>query len=226
MRFAIRLGLGICAITACTFAGAPSSLLAGASPMQGDAAAAVRIEIGRSPVKGSRSARVAVLEYVDFQCPFCATFVRDTLPEVESRYVKTGRVLLVFKHRPLPDIHPDAVAAATGAECAGEQGSFWPMHDLLFADQRNLSRPALVQRATRLALDPELFGRCLEDGSRRVRDDMAAADALKITGTPTFLLGTIEGGTVQVRERMAGVQPPAVFEERLERLLAQVAAGR
>lgn len=181
----------------------------------------VTVDVGRSPVKGSRSAAVAIIEYADFQCPYCAAFFRETWPALDSLYVKTGRVLFVFKHRPLPNLHPDAVMAATAAECAGEQGSFWPMHDLLFQTPQDLSRASLLQRAARLALDTQSFNACLELDSRRVRDDMAAATALRVTGTPTFLIGTLNGGRVQVRERLEGARPVLAFQAVMDRLLAE-----
>jgi protein-disulfide isomerase len=181
------------------------------------------VAIGGSATKGSRSARVAIVEYADFECSYCGAFARETLPRLDAQYVKTGKVLLVFKHRPITSIHPNALRAGTGAECAREQGSFWPMHDLLFSDQSHLSEAALLTRAARLALDIESFRRCLtEHGVRRVNDDAAAATALQITGTPTFLIGTIQsGGTILVRERLEGARSLSAFQPVLDRLLAE-----
>lgn len=189
------------------------------------AATGTTVNIAGAPAKGARSARVAVVEYADFECPYCGAFFRETLPTLDREYVRTGKVLLVFKHRPLPTLHPNAVTAASGAECAGEQGSFWPMHDLLFADQKNLSMPGLLTRVTRLALDSSSFTSCMEldRGKARVNADMAAASALQITGTPTFLIGTVDRRTnvVQVRERLEGAKPMAVLQPVLDRLLAE-----
>ena len=170
-------------------------------------------------------ARIAIVEYADFQCPHCASFFRDTLPALDARYLKTGRVLLVFKHKPISTLHPEAVMAATAAECAGEQGQFWLMHDALFSNQPNLSRPSLLQRAARLALDESSFEACLDRESRRVRDDVAEGTALKITGTPTFLIGTLQAGRVDVRHRLEGARPGAVFQAVLDTLLAESATA-
>ena len=179
------------------------------------------VDVGRSPTKGARAATIAIVEYADFQCPHCASFFRETLPAIDARYLKTGRVLLVFKHKPISTLHPDAVMAATSAECAGEQGQFWLMHDALFRNQQNLSRPSLLQRATRLALDAQSFEACLDQESRRVRDDIAEATALKITGTPTFLIGTLKVNRVHVRHRVEGARPIDVFQTALDALLAE-----
>ena len=193
---------------------------------QSNAVAPAAVSIAGAPAKGTRSARIAIIEYADFECPYCAVFFRETLPTLDREYVKTGKVLLVFKHRPIPSIHPNAVKAAAGAECAGEQGSFWPMHDLLFSDQRNFSTEGLLARVRRLALDSVSFGECLELGraEQRVDGDMAEATALRITGTPTFLIGTIDRRTnvVQVRERMEGTQPMSVLRLVLDRQLVDV----
>jgi protein-disulfide isomerase len=181
----------------------------------------VTVDVGRSPVKGARSAGVAIVEYADFECPHCASFFRETLPALDARYIRTGRVLLAFKHRPLSSLHPHAVLAATGAECAGEQGRFWLMHDALFSDQQNLSRPSLLQRAGRLALDTQSFDACLDGESRRLNEDTAEATALKITGTPTFLIGTLQSGRVHVRHRVEGARPLTAFQAVLDALLAE-----
>ena len=192
---------------------------------QNDAEQSATVSIAGAPTKGARSAKVAVIEYADFECPYCGAFVRETLPTLEREYIRTGKVLLVFKHRPIPSLHPSAVRAASAAECAGEQGGFWPMHDLLFSDQKNLSTEGLLARVKRLGLDSTTFGDCLElgHGEKRVTSDMTAATALRITGTPTFLIGTVDRGTavVQVREYLEGAQPMSVFRPTLERLIAQ-----
>jgi protein-disulfide isomerase len=86
------------------------------------------MSIAKDPVKGSRSAKVAVIEFSDFQCPFCGRYVKDTLPQLASEYVETGKVKYVFRDYPL-NFHKNAFKAAEAAHCAGEQDKFWEMHD-------------------------------------------------------------------------------------------------
>src|SRR5262245_2735820 len=105
------------------------------------------VSIAQANSKGNREARVALIEYQDFQCPYCAAAFRDLLPVVERDYIAPGRVLLVFKHLPLRSIHPAALPAAQAAECAGAQGRFWPMHDRLFQVSPALDRKTLLERA-------------------------------------------------------------------------------
>ena len=102
--------------------------------------------ISDAAMKGSADAAVVLIEYADFQCPYCGQFARQILPEIEKRYVSTGKLRVVFRHMPLQEIHPQAVMAAETAECARQQGKFWQVHDALFADQR-LDEASLVEKA-------------------------------------------------------------------------------
>lgn len=171
---------------------------------------------------GNLKARVAILEFADFQCPFCARFVRDTLPELKRRYVNSGRVLLVFKHLPLKDIHPLAVRAAELAECAGRQGRFWETHDSLFELLGKLSDSELDRASRRAGVDHASLTQCLGgDAGAQVRRNAAEAGALGLTGTPTFFVGfhQADGGLV-AKERLSGALPIAAFAAALDPLLA------
>jgi protein-disulfide isomerase len=160
----------------------------------------------------------------EFECPFCARFAADTLPALEKTYVATGKVLLAFRHFPLERIHPSAMQAAEAAECAGSQGRFWEMHDLLFQSPKQLDRPSLDARARALGLDQQAFGRCL-NGQRKIRQEASAAAGLKVSGTPTFFIGSLSDGQVTVAHRVSGAQPFASFQRILDDLLSTAAAG-
>ncbi len=177
--------------------------------------------------KGSPSARVALIEYSDFQCPFCGRFVRDTLPTLERRYVDTGKVLLVFRQRPLP-IHPFAEKAAEADVCAARQGKGWEMHDLLFQDQAHLDTASLGQRAKQLGLEGSAFDSCLAgDAAGQVKTDAVGADAAHITGTPGFFVGAVgPDGTVVVSKRLNGALPVEQFSKVLDPLVKLAAVGR
>jgi glutaredoxin len=142
----------------------------------------------RDHVRGPVDAPLTLVEFSDFECPFCAraTGVDGALLERfgdELRYV--------FRHLPLDHVHPHAALAAEAAEAAGAQGRFWEMHDLLFEHQDELELEDLVGYAGRLGLDVELFTRELEEGAHtaRVREDIADAEASGARGTPTFFVG-------------------------------------
>jgi protein-disulfide isomerase len=177
-------------------------------------------------VKGTRAARIAVVEYSDFQCPYCGLFARNTLPSLEQEYVQTGRVLFAFRSMPLA-IHPAAEPAAVAARCAGEQGRFWEMHDSLFADQQHLDSDSITHRANLLQLRPDRFAACLHgDAINSVHQERAGAEALEVTGTPTFFLGALlPDGHVKITNVLTGSQPLATFQSTIDADLKAATAG-
>ena len=140
-------------------------------------------------VKGDEDAPVTIIEWSDFECPFCARFYRDTLPLIEEEYIKTGKVKLVFRDFPL-SFHQNAQKAAEAAECAGEQGKFWEMHDLLFEQGVEGGTVGFKQYAKQLGLNTAKFNECLDSGAMasEVRKDTADGAAAGIQGTPGFLI--------------------------------------
>lgn len=176
--------------------------------------------------KGSPSAQVVLIEYSDFQCPYCGRFARDTLPALEAKYVRTGQVLIAFRHLPLP-IHSSAQKAAEAAECAGAQGRFWDMHDQIFLDPRQIAEDNLRARAQKLGLNMKAFDSCLAGKmAEKVRADADFARTLKISGTPTFFIGNLQAdGKVKARQRMSGAQSIAAFETALDRLLGDASSS-
>ena len=179
------------------------------------------VSLDRTAIRGSRDAEVVMIIYSDFQCPFCSRFTRETLPEIERRYVATGKVALAFWHLPLP-MHPDAVDAAVVAECAGQQGRFWEMHDLLFALDK-VDQDALLTLTDQLDLERARFEECRAD--RGVREHVQAsakqANALGIRSTPTFFFGKrLEGTRANVSRALSGARPVDDFIEQLEATLS------
>lgn len=170
-------------------------------------------------LEGSRSAPVAVIQYSDFECPYCRQFVNGTLRELRNTYVMSGDVLLAFRHLPLTGIHPLAHAAARAAECAGRHGRFWEMHDWLFSDGRTL-KDALSSDAMAAA---GLVADCSNASasiSARIADDVAGARALQVTGTPVFFVGIVRpDGAVKVLRRLSGALGVQEFRDVLDPLL-------
>jgi protein-disulfide isomerase len=145
------------------------------------------VEVGVDHLAGPPDAPFTLVEYGDFECPFCA---RATGVTRELRAEFGPRLRYVFRHLPLPDVHPHAELAARVAVAAGAQGRFWEMHDLLFAHQDQLDYEDLVGYAADLELDVEAFLRDLDDEATaaRVRADVASAEASGARGTPTFFI--------------------------------------
>jgi protein-disulfide isomerase len=181
------------------------------------------INISKEPVKGDGNARVALIEFSDYQCPFCSRFGKDTYPQLETDYIKTGKLKYVFRDLPL-DFHKQAFKAAEAAHCAGEQGKFWEMHDQLFANNKALAPEDLTKYAGTLQLNTTLFQQCLDSAryAADIKKDIAEANSAGITGTPTFLLGTINtrDGTVKVTQKLVGAKPYAEFKAAIDSLLA------
>jgi protein-disulfide isomerase len=165
----------------------------------------VKIDIGNSPVKGSNSARVTVVAFSDFQCPFCSRAV-PTMKQIEDTY--KNKVRIAFKQMPLP-FHDKAPLAAEASLAAHEQGKFWEYHDKLFANQQALDRPSLEKYAQEIGLNVAKFKAALDSGKfkKQVEDDSKLGASVGATGTPTFFVN----GKILV-----GAQPFDKFKEMID----------
>ena len=163
------------------------------------------------PVKGNPDAPVTIIEFSDFQCPYCASFFSDTLPQIEQNYIDTGKVKLVYRDFPL-SFHANAEPAAEAAECAGEQGKYWEMHDKLFENQASLSAASYKQWAADLGLDTAKFDSCLDSSkyASEIQKDVQDGQAAGVSGTPTFFVNG---------NKVVGAQPYSVFEQAIEAAL-------
>ena len=174
--------------------------------------------------KGEKNAKVTLIEFADYQCPFCARFYRETFPQIQENYIFTGKVKFFFRNFPLERSHPQAFKAAVAANCAGEQGKFWAMHDRLFTHQEELGSKDLLQHAKMLALDSAKFTRCLdsEESAAKVRRELAEGEKAGVKVTPTFLLGLAEPNNpkITVQKTIIGAKPYADFKEAIDDLLA------
>jgi protein-disulfide isomerase len=198
-----------------------------AAPAQAPAVGRI-INVANAPFKRRADAPLTMVEFSDFQCPFCARHFTQTLPQMTKEYIDTGKLKYVFKHFPLESIHPLAFKASEASECANDQGKFWPMHDRLFANQKLLAPLNLPVHAAGVGLDASTFNECLASGrhAAKARRDLADGKALGVTGTPAFVLGrTIPGSTtVRVEIYTSGAKAYLAFKQDLNRLLAQPAA--
>lgn len=184
----------------------------------------LELSVGNGFSKGGDGAPLVLVEFSDFQCPFCGRHVKQTMPQIERDYVATGKLRYVVRNLPLEQIHPDALRAAEAAECAGDQGKYWEMHERLFGHQQALAAPDLVRYAQEAGAEPAAFQRCLEAAPHqaKIRQDLADAQAAGITGTPTFFLGFADGtDKVKVARRISGAQPYPVFKGAIDALLAE-----
>jgi Na+/H+ antiporter NhaA len=170
----------------------------------------IDVDDERDHIRGPMEAPVTVLEYGDFECPFCG----QAEPVVRELLRDFGDVRYVWRHLPLNDVHPRAQIAAEAAEAAADQGAFWEMHDLVFAHQDALRPADLVAYAEQLGLDVERFTTFLREhsGAARVAEDVDSADLSGVSGTPTFFIngrrhhGAYDIDTLSAAVRVAGAQ--------------------
>jgi len=178
------------------------------------------------PVKGNPDAPVTIVEFSDFQCPFCKRFHETTLPLILENYVDTGKVKFVYRDFPIESLHPNgAIPTALAAQCANEQGMFWQFHDKIFQTQNNWERLTatdianeLKTFAVELGLDTNQFNDCLDSEKYRdeVNNDLQDGASYGVTGTPGFFIGNEERGYIKV----SGAQPYSTFQNVLDQMLA------
>jgi len=175
----------------------------------------VPVELAGAPLRGNPKAAVTIVEFSDFECPFCVR-ARPTVKRVRETY--GDKVNWAFRHYPL-DFHPQAQKAGEAAACAAEQGRFWEMHDLLWDKPTELQVPELKQHAGALGLDAQAFAACLDGGrhAELVERDFRAGQEYGVTGTPAFF---VNGRLI------SGAQPFEAFQQVIDDELARVASTR
>lgn len=155
------------------------------------------------PFLGNPNASVILVEFADYQCPFCKIFHEGAEKEIINQYVKTGKAKLVYRDFPLSFVHPVAEKSAQAANCANEQGKFWEYHSLLYKNQGELSLSNLKFWAGRMGLDQNRFNSCLDSDkyAKEVAKDLAEGGKAGIEGTPsTFVNGRLIKGAVSFSE--------------------------
>lgn len=180
------------------------------------------VTVAGAPVKGDPKATLVIVEFSDYECPFCGRSFRETHGQLDREYIRTGKVRYVFRDFPLEHIHPHAAKAAEAARCAGDQGKYWEMHDRLFAHQSELARPDLSAHAGALALDVATFDRCVDDGrqAQAVKRSFEDGRRIGVDGTPTFFIGRArdDASTIAAAAVLVGSQPYEAFKQALDRL--------
>jgi protein-disulfide isomerase len=202
-----------------------SQVLTGPPPEPPYSAKDVRFDIAIDPgsIKGNKNAAVVLLEFVDYQCPFCRRFAAETMTRLDADYVVPGRVALIVRDLPLEEPHPLAFGAAKAANCAAEQGKFWEMNDRLLHGALALAPGDLTEHANALRLDVDRFGRCMDDERTAVaiRSERSEASKFGIASTPVFLVGVRKPGDAEVKmvRMIEGAYPYDVFKATLDTVI-------
>jgi len=184
----------------------------------------LNLTVDRVQIGGNKKAPVVLVEFADYQCPYCRQFAAETMKQIERDYIDTDRIGFIFEDYPLESSHPYALKAAVAVRCAGSQGQFWEMNHKLLADPMALAPDDLVAKAGALNLDMTKFRQCFEDerSAASVRQRMREASDLGIDGTPMFLVGIRKPGsnTIKALRMIEGGYPYDVFKATLETLIA------
>jgi len=184
------------------------------------------ISLDDDPMKGNPDASITIVEFSDFQCPFCAKFHEITLPQIEQNYISTGKVNFVYRDFPIQSIHPNAVPAALASECADDQGKFWEMHDMIFRNQRDWQGLQIAQSASlfkeyaiEIGLNTDEFDSCMISGKHfeEIQNDLDDGRAYGVTGTPGFFIGNEKIGFT----KLVGAQPYSSFQRVIEQQLVR-----
>lgn len=191
----------------------------GSAQIAGNDNKPVDVKVGSNDhMLGNKDAKITIVEFSDFQCPFCRSFWSGTLPQIKRDYIDTGKARFVYKHYPL-DFHPGAKPAAEGTECASDQGKFWEMHDKIFEEQAKqgqgtiqFTKQDIAKWATAIGLNMNQFNQCVSSGkyTKLVNDDFAYGSSLGVSGTPTSFING---------KRIVGAQPFTSFQAVIEGLL-------
>jgi len=182
------------------------------------------ISLKGAPVMGDADAKVTVVEFTDYQCPFCRRHKGQTLPKIREQYIESGKVRYALRQFPLTRIHPQAQKASEAALCAGGQGKYWELHERIFANQKKLSDADLVSYAEETGLDTVEFKKCLESGKyeEQVKEDLQAGAKGGVRGTPSFFLGLTDPddpSKIRATRFLRGAQPFQAFQKAIEELL-------
>lgn len=171
----------------------------------------VNIAVGDSPMKGNANASVTIVEFSDFECPYCGKYSTETYPQIVKNYIETGKVKYYFKDFPL-SFHQNAQKAAEAARCIREQlgdSGFWKMHDKLYANQEELGETSYKKWALELGADPVKFDQCLKSGkyASKVQADLTYGQSVGVSGTPAFFING---------QMFTGAQPYQSFVQAIE----------
>lgn len=181
------------------------------------------LSLGTAPSRGRADAPLVLVEFSDYECPFCIRHFTQTMPELEREYISTGKLRYVFMDFPIDQLHPAALKAHEAARCSGEQGKFWDLHQRLFSPAGTHGESRLKQLASEVGLDRAKFDACLDSGRMQapVRESVDRATQLGADGTPQMYLGVADAsGSFRIIRSIRGAVPFAQMKQVIDALLA------
>ncbi len=196
-------------------------ILQGRSRARRPSKVTAEVSVSGKPSLGRDDASVTMVEFSDYQCPFCKRHFLTVLPIIKKEYIDTGKVRYVFRDFPIASLHPQAKKGHEAAYCAGEQNKYWEMHDTLFKNSKDFSVPALNRYAQKIGLDGDKFNNCLQSGKYASRVEKEIAEGVKagVRGTPSFFIGPSGSGERITGTMVRGAQPLNRFRQVIENVL-------
>ena len=181
----------------------------------------VTLKLGTEIALGRDDSPVTIVEFNDLQCPFCSRFHADAFPEIKRQFIDTGKVRFINRDLPLDELHPQATRAAQAARCAGEQGKYWEAAGNIISNNGALTAGSVDQLVGTTGVDGVVYRSCMESGRHLnlIRENAAGARAMGITGTPSFVVGRVDGDVLR-GEKMVGALPFSAFDAAIRKALA------
>jgi protein-disulfide isomerase len=196
----------------------------GARPQQQARALPASIDLTGAPFKGSATSDVALVEFSDYECPYCIRHFAQVMPQIQQTYIDTNKIRYMFRDFPIDELHPQSIRAHVAAHCAIEQGKFWDMHNRLFTKPGTHTPDELAARAKEIGLNPAAFAACVANDkySAAIRQSTAFAISLGASGTPFFVVGKFDRKTNQLTpiKAIPGAYPFAQFQQYIDAALA------
>lgn len=173
-------------------------------------------------ILGDKNAKVTLVEFTDYQCPFCGQLFTNTFPQIKKDYIDTGKIRYVVRDFPLNAIHPMAQKAAEASHCAKDQNKFWELHDKMFGNQTALTVDDLKKYAGELSLNSGTFASCLDSNkyAQKVKDSTSQGEKFGVRGTPSTFVGKSDGQNAKGATEVSGAQPFDAFKTAIEAVLA------
>lgn len=183
------------------------------------------IDLTGTEIRGAKTASVVLVEFSDYECPFCIRHFTQTMPQIDAAYIQTGKIRYAFRDFPIAENHPQAIRAHVASRCAAEQGKFWEIHNRLFSQAGSHQPAALVARAQEAGLNTAAFSACVatDKYSSLIQQSTAYTISLGGNGTPYFLVGKMAPGSMQFQPlgTLSGAVAFEKFQQALDAALAQ-----
>jgi protein-disulfide isomerase len=203
------------------------SILRGAAEARRPQSVIADVKVAGRPSLGRQDAPVTLVEFTDYQCPFCKRHFSTVYPSLKKDYIDTGKLRYVLRDFPIAGLHPQAKKGHEAAHCAGEQNKYWEMHHNLFENSKDFSLPALKRYAQQIGLNEDQFNGCLESGkyAQEVDKEIAEGSEAGVRGTPSFFIGPSGPGEKFTATIVTGAQPFARFKQVIEEALKAASQG-